>query len=135
MLCYIFKMFRLMFTTTICLLISFGAISKNQQASKIINHVSQEHHKHQHSIGHKHVAHHDHHTDDSDNTSQPEEETTPPNHSHTLELSLLAFPMSVNSSQNFSTVLPMLIEQKIESSLIDLNICHFTSTVFRPPIA
>lgn len=124
-----YTMIRLVLATILCLLVSFGAISKNQQASKLLNHVSQEHHEHQHSHGHKHVTHHDHHADDSDEPSQP-------NHSHNLEMSLLVFSMTASPTNNASIVSPLiLIEKKIESTQVDLNLCHFSSAVFRPPIA
>lgn len=115
-------MIRLAPMTIISLLISFGAISKNDQASKLLNHVTEEHHEHVH--GHKH------HSDDSEDT------TTKPHHSHAFELSVLALSMSFISSQHISfSAFIVKIEQKIENLQCHLNVCHFTSAVFRPPIS
>lgn len=122
-------MIRLVLTTIIAVLISFGAISKNNQASVLLNHVTEEHHEHMDSHSHKHVTHHDHHSEDS-------EETNPQsNHSHSFDMSVLALSLIEISSHHISfAALIVQIEQKIESNETNFSIRNFSSTVFRPPI-
>ena len=129
-------MIRLVLTITTAFLISFGAISKNIQASELLNHVTEEHHEHVHSQDDKHVTHSDHHADDSEETGHPEDDATPQtNHSHSFEMSLLALSINVISSHCISISAPVIqIQQSVESYQSNLNISNFSSAVFRPPI-
>lgn len=122
-------MTRLVLTTLISFLISFGAISKNILASELIKHVTTEHIDHSHTHDHKHVAH-DHHSD------SPEEDSTQPIHSHSFEMSFLTVSLNVLTFQNLSiSTNSIKIKKKIESFETCLDISHFSKSVFRPPIA
>ena len=126
-------MTRLVLTTLISFLISFGAISKNALASELIKHVTTEHVDHSHN--HKHVAH-DHHSDSTQESGQPEEDSTQPIHSHSFEMSFLTVSLNVLTFQNLSiSTNSIKIKKKIESVETCLDISHFSKSVFRPPIA
>lgn len=130
-------MIRLILATFISFLICFGAVSKNLLASELLNHVTTDHtsKSHSHEHGHKHVAH-DHHSDDSDETGQPKEDTTQPNHSHSFEMSLLSLSLSVLTTQVILvTAQSKPFDSRVESYETNLNIYDFSNSVFRPPIA
>lgn len=125
-------MIRLFLTTIISLLISFGAISKTLLASELLNHITQEHTSktHSHHYEHKHIAN-DHHTDDSD-----DDETTDPKHSHSFEMSFLSLTLNLSAPQVLTvSALSTQSERRVESYVTKLNICYFSDSVFRPPIA
>lgn len=128
-------MTRLVLTTFISFLISFGAISKNVLASELIKHVTTEHIDHSHTHDHSHVAH-DHHSDSTEESGQPEEGTAQPIHSHSFEMSFLTVSLNVLTNQNLAIPTNSIkIKKKIESFETCLDISHFSKSVFRPPIA
>jgi hypothetical protein len=105
-------MARLLVSIFLSSFVFFGAMSKNLLASELLNHLKTEHVNHEHR---------------SDKTQE--------NHSHSFEMFQLTLSLNLFSPQGLSiAVKPFLADLKIESYVTDLNICHFSSTVFRPPI-
>lgn len=120
-------MIRLLVTTIISFMISFGAISNSLQASELMNHVTEDHHEHSHSQ--------DHHVHDDEDTS----DETPPNdesHSHSYELSLLTQILNFKLV-SFKNVNPSPIVKEIQEPSFDrlLILQSFSFAIFRPPIA
>jgi hypothetical protein len=90
----------------------FGAMSKNLLASELLNHLKTEHVNHEHR---------------SDKTQA--------NHSHSFEMSQFTLSLNIFSPQGLSIgAKPFPADLKSEYYITDLNICHFSSAVFRPPI-
>ena len=105
-------MVRLIVSFFLSSFVFFGAISKNLLASELLNHLNTEHVNHEHR---------------SDKTQA--------NHSHSFEMSQLTLSLNLFSPHGLSVgIKSFSIDLKIECYVTDLNICHFSSAVFRPPI-
>jgi len=112
---------------SLALIVFLGNLSGSYKLYTVIEHVSVEHHEHKPDAHHDSDAHHD---DSHENTKSSQ------NHSHDLDLSLLAqnsiLPVHSASSVMINVVLNYSTPQCDPDNL---SIHNFSSSVFRPPIA
>lgn len=121
-------MLRLLITAIISFLISFGAISKSQKVSSLLNHVTQDHGAHTHDHHGEH--HHKHSHKKTKKTDNDHKE-----HSHHFDFSLLVHVLSFEKDQNGKIVIPPFITKLLvpinNSSLL---LSSYSFSIFRPPI-
>ena len=107
----------------VAMMVILGSYSRDLQASKLVNHVSQHHYSHIHDHFHNH-----HHAKDSSSEDQKE-------HSHNLELSFLTLPLVIPASPS---LLVQSISEGYDTTLFlihpSLNGSDYPTYVFRPPI-
>lgn len=119
------QMLRFIIIATISLLISFGAISKSQKFSSLLNHVTQDH------IVHSHDHHENHHHKHSDKKTNNEK-----NHSHDLDLSLLTQVFTVEIYKTDAIIRPLSVTDVLAPfANISLLPGKYSFSIFRPPIA
>lgn len=115
-------MLRLVITAIISFLISFGAISKSQKVSTLLNHVTHDHHEdHHHNHSHKK-------TKKTDSEHQE--------HTHHFDFSLLVHVLIFEKDQNGKMVIPPQMTKivvPVSSSFLFLS--SYSFSIFRPPIA
>jgi len=120
-------MLRLIVTAAISILISFGAISKSQKLSNLLNHVTQDHASHSHDHHEKH--HHSHKNSKNKKSSEK-------NHSHQFDLSLLSQFFTFESNQANTVVIHSSIgEELLPIFHTSLVLGRYSLSIFRPPIA
>ena len=122
-------MLRFILATTISFLITFGAVSKNDQVSSLLNHVANDHIAHSHGEHDEHTHHHKH-------EKQEQNKSETQDHSHQLEFSLLSQFLHIEKIQSGETItspLRGLVVLPFSSSSIILS--NYSFSIFRPPIA
>ncbi len=114
-------------TLSMALVVFLGNLSGSYKLYTVIEHISVEHSEH------KTDAHHDHdeqHDDSHEGTKSSQ------NHSHDLDLSLLAQNSILPVHSTSSAVINVVVNHTTpQCSPDNLAIHNFSSSVFRPPIA
>lgn len=122
-------MLRLMVIAFFSLLISFGAISKSQKVSSLLNHMTQDHLTHSHDS-------HDHHTHKHSHKHSKKSPGSKKEHTHYYDLSLLAQVFTAEGYPTQALALPTLTgEVSPPTSSSRLLITRYIFAIFRPPIA
>lgn len=120
-------MLRLVITAIISFLISFGAISKSQEVSSLLNHMNQDHVSHSHDTHETHEHDHKH----SERTNKTEND-----HSHHFDLSLLTQIFTFDNYQTDALSCPLTISDVLTPfANTTLFLFRYSFSIFRPPIA
>lgn len=125
-------MLRLVMTSILCMLVSFGVMARSSKANALFNHVSEHHvtgaHSHEHRHDHDQVEH------SHENSEKPHHQAN--NHSHQFELSLLTQAIHVDNQNPIeisTSVISYIAQTPTHETPVPLS--DFTFSIFRPPIA
>jgi ABC-type Zn2+ transport system substrate-binding protein/surface adhesin len=121
-------MLRVVVTVLISFLISFGAVSKSIQTSKLLNHIATKHAPHSQMHDHSHTHTHFGKDDQKKESSKK--------HSHEFDFSFSGQTMNFKAVSIENFVRPQQINSRETTHLYLLLIAKtFSLSIFRPPIS
>jgi hypothetical protein len=122
-------MLRLVITSIICMLVSFGTISRSHRANNFLNHLTDKHASLLHS---DHAHHHHEHSHKHEKSSNEKDK----GHTHHLDLSLVSQAIHIERL-SYDDIAPPLVFIGVFIPLADvpLLLSDFSFSIFRPPIA